>query len=196
MFRSSVSEAHAIRCRTLFGIPSGPGALSFLVNRIAWVTSVTVSSLGISTSCRYWNPTRLSRSAFTGGRKCIFFSITALLLKLCALTAPYISVRMITCVAFPSALFFTYLVTRQILSCVLSASCILLRKYFVFTLLMVLPLRFFMSRYSLHVSSDYARVNLLRNIRVSRTDRWHSGIHQGFACILRRAHSVKRSITL
>jgi hypothetical protein len=48
------------------------------------------------------------------------------------------------------------------------------------TLLIVLPLRFFTLRYSIHVSSDYVRVNLLRNVRVSYTDCWYSGIHQGF----------------
>src|ERR1700733_3643608 len=101
---------------------------------------------------------------------------------------------MITCVAFLFALFFAYLATRQILSCVSPASRILLRKCFVFTLLMVLPLRFFTSRYSLYVSSVCVRVNLLRNVRVSCTDCWHSGVHQGFACTLGRAHGVERSI--
>ena len=136
-----------------------------------------MSLLGMLTSWGYRNPTRLSRSASTGGGKYTSLSITALLLKSCALTAPYISVRTITCVAFPSALFFTHLITRQILSCASPASYILLRKCFVFTLLMVLPLRFFTLRYSLHVSSVYALVNLLRNIRVSCTDCWHSGVH-------------------
>ena len=155
-----------------------------------------MSSLGISTSWGYWNPTRLSRSVFTGSEKYISFSITALLLKSYTLTAPYISVEIIICIVFPSALFFTYLITCQTLSCTLSILYISSRKCFVFTLLIVLPLQFLVLRYSLYVSSDYAYMNLLYNTCVSCTDHWYSGVHQGFTYILRRAYGVKRSITL
>ena len=155
-----------------------------------------MSSLGISTSWGYWNPTRLSRSVSTGGGKYISFSIIALLLESCTLTASYISIRMIICVIFPFTLFFTHLITCQTLFCTLPISRISSQKCFVFTLLIVLPLQFLASRYSLHVSSDCARVNLLYNTRVSCTDRWYSGVHQDFTYILGRAHGIKRSITL
>ena len=155
-----------------------------------------MSSLGISTSWGYWNPTRLSRSVSIDSGKCISFSIIALLLKLYTLTTPYISIRMIIYIVFPFTLFFTYLITCQTLFCTLSILYISSRKCFIFTLLIVLPLRFLTLRYSLYISSDYTCVNLLYNTYVSCTDHWYSGVHQDFTYILGRAHGVKRSITL
>jgi len=83
----SAGEWRAISWMTLFGIPSGPGALSFFVLRIARLTSSRESSAGTSKGTAYSKLRMSDRSATGGGVKCVSLSNSALLRMSCATRA-------------------------------------------------------------------------------------------------------------